>query len=72
MEFLQISIRRSDSLLTNDVEKSDAFNSYFSSVSTIDKPNSIITDDIRNIHSKLGHAIIAHQDVTDVILILKK
>ena len=60
-----------DLLLTNDVVKSDAFNSYFSSVSTVDNPDSIISDDAPHIHSKLENILITHQDVTDVIINLK-
>ena len=58
-------------LLTNDVEISDAFNSYFSSVSTVDNPDSTINDDVPHIHSKLANILITFQDVTDVIINLK-
>ena len=62
-------ICQSSVYLLNAIET--AFNSCFCSVSTVDNPDSIISDDVPHIQFKLENLLITHQDATDVIINLK-
>ena len=65
------SIIDDDHILISDLDKVEAFNDHFSSVSTVDNPLSDIPDDMQGCASSMNNICISSQDVMDVMKNLK-
>ena len=65
------SIIDDDHVLISDLDKAEAFNNYFSSVSTVHNPLSDIPDDMQGCASSMNNIYISSQDVKDVMKNLK-
>ena len=60
-----------DTIISNDTDKAETFNSYFSSVSVVEDPDTYINDVLPQLRTQLDSLFISNQDVIDVILNLK-
>ena len=64
-------ITTNDRVLTNDTDKAEAFNEYFTAISKVDNADSEPSENLNECISILEHIYITRQDVLDIIKSLK-